>query len=43
MTPLHWAVEKEHIEIVDFLIRNHADITCENKVIKELCDIRSES
>ena len=33
MTPLHWAVEKEHLEIVEFLIGNNADISCENKVV----------
>ena len=32
MTPLHWAVEREHAAVVDTLVQNDADVTCLNKV-----------
>lgn len=32
MTPLHWAVEKGHLHAIQLLIKQGADINCENKV-----------
>ncbi len=32
MTPLHWAVEKGHMNAIQLLIKQGADINCENKV-----------
>ena len=34
MTPLHWAVERSHIQVIHILIKQGADINCENKVKK---------
>ena len=32
MTPLHWAVEKGHLQAIQILIKQGSDINCENKV-----------
>lgn len=32
MSPLHWAVEREHMEVVGCLLRHGADMTKINKV-----------
>ena len=32
MTPLHWATERQHKDVVDTLVKNDADVTCLNKV-----------
>lgn len=32
MTPLHWAVERDHIAIVKYLIKHGAALDCVNKV-----------
>ena len=32
MTPLHWAVEKGHLGVIELLLVHSADINCENKV-----------
>ena len=32
MTPLHWAVEKGHLQAIQILIKQGSDISCENKV-----------
>ncbi len=34
MTPLHWAVERSHIQVIEILTQQGADINCENKVTK---------
>jgi len=39
MTPLHWATEKGHIDVVDVLIKNGADMNNENKFEKTPLDI----
>ena len=32
MTPLHWAVEKAHIPVIQALLKQAADVHCQNKV-----------
>lgn len=39
MTPLHWAAEKGHIDVVEVLLKSGADMTCENKFEKTPLDI----
>ena len=32
MTPLHWATEKGHLDVIEILLKAGADVACENKV-----------
>jgi GA-binding protein transcription factor beta len=39
MTPLHWAVERGHTDVVDCLLSNGADINIQSKFEKTPIDI----
>jgi ankyrin repeat protein len=42
MTPLHWAVERGHISIVETLLRYGTDVNIESKFGKTALEIASD-
>ena len=43
MTPLHWAVERAHIECIEWLLRCGSDVTVKNKFDKTPRDIACDN
>ena len=43
MTPLHWAVERAHIECIEWLLRCGSDVKVKNKFDKTPSDIACDN
>lgn len=43
MTPLHWAVERGHIQIIKLLLDNGASVYSKNKFDKTVFDIAEDN